>query len=360
MKVLFDSQIFDFQKYGGISIYFFQLMEEFQRRDIDFKFATERTFNENLLNFPEILNEDQSKIFGFRKFQYERIKKINKQYLRKEYCANRELIYHSTFYFDYLKEIPKKHPEVITIHDMIHEEFPKYFSNASKIIKLKKQKIEKCQHIICVSNYTKERLLSIYPEIPEQKLSVIHHGVYHTSISKKNANKVILYIGNRVQYKGFFEMVKDIESWLKDNPEWQLWCWGGGNFSVTEKKLFKKLELTKQIVLISPSQKSKIEVLSEAGLLILPSFVEGFGIPLIEALQSDCPVLVKDIPVFREIGKDFAIFFSDKKSLLNGLEVISKRDNNFLLNRFKELKKYYSLERMVDQTLNVYSRVRCT
>lgn len=48
----------------------------------------------------------------------------------------------------------------------------------------------------------------------------------------------------------------------------------------------------------------------EAGALVIPSYIEGFGLPLIEGAHWGCPVIASDIPVFREVGDDFANFFA--------------------------------------------------
>jgi alpha-1,2-rhamnosyltransferase len=48
---------------------------------------------------------------------------------------------------------------------------------------------------------------------------------------------------------------------------------------------------------------------AHARALVFPSYVEGFGLPLVEAMQRQLPVMASDIPVFREIGGDFVAYF---------------------------------------------------
>jgi glycosyltransferase involved in cell wall biosynthesis len=60
--------------------------------------------------------------------------------------------------------------------------------------------------------------------------------------------------------------------------------------------------------------------------LIAPSQAEGFGLPLIEAAQSNIPIIARDIPVFREVAKEFAYYFEDT----NEANVLSKAIKNWL------------------------------
>ncbi len=53
----------------------------------------------------------------------------------------------------------------------------------------------------------------------------------------------------------------------------------------------------------------KATLISEAHGLIMPSFAEGFGVPIIEALAANTPVLCSDIPVFREVAAELADYF---------------------------------------------------
>ncbi len=53
----------------------------------------------------------------------------------------------------------------------------------------------------------------------------------------------------------------------------------------------------------------KASLIAEAHGLIMPSFAEGFGVPIIEALAANTPVLCSDIPVFREVAGELADYF---------------------------------------------------
>jgi alpha-1,2-rhamnosyltransferase len=48
---------------------------------------------------------------------------------------------------------------------------------------------------------------------------------------------------------------------------------------------------------------------ANARALVFPSYVEGFGLPLVEAMQRGLPAMASDIPVFREIGGEFMAYF---------------------------------------------------
>jgi len=56
-------------------------------------------------------------------------------------------------------------------------------------------------------------------------------------------------------------------------------------------------------------EQEKATLIAEAHGLIMPSFAEGFGVPIIEALAANTPVLCSDIPVFREVAGELADYF---------------------------------------------------
>lgn len=79
-------------------------------------------------------------------------------------------------------------------------------------------------------------------------------------------------------------------------------------------------ELNKRLFMFNDlSDKSLEYAYSHAASLVFPSYVEGFGLPLVEAMQRGLPATGSDIPVFREIGGEFMAYFdlADPQTLAN-------------------------------------------
>jgi glycosyltransferase involved in cell wall biosynthesis len=84
------------------------------------------------------------------------------------------------------------------------------------------------------------------------------------------------------------------------------------------------------------SDEKLLELYSRVGATIAASFDEGFGLPIIESLSVKCPVIARNIPVFRELNSDNIHYFEDGfpsllevwENLLNGKIQWLDRDNS--------------------------------
>ncbi|MEO6919484.1 MAG: glycosyltransferase family 1 protein [Collimonas sp.] len=73
----------------------------------------------------------------------------------------------------------------------------------------------------------------------------------------------------------------------------------------------KHVELGRRLFMLNDLSDAELEYCySGAKALVFPSFVEGFGLPLVEAMQRGLPTMASDIPVFHEIGGDYTAYFS--------------------------------------------------
>ena len=213
MKILFDSQCFDMQKFGGISRYFCEIIKNFSRND---EYILPRTYSQNeYLKQSKLVNLVESSFPG-KKF----IDSLKNKFFLTGILRNREEsikalrnqdfdIFHPTYFNPYFLEYIGQKPFVITVHDMIHELYPEFFKDADKIIKNKKLLAEKAAKIIAVSNKTKEDLVNFYGSPFADKTEVVYHGSSLKTPDSARDNvdfktqfgRYFLYTGTRNIYK---------------------------------------------------------------------------------------------------------------------------------------------------------------
>jgi glycosyltransferase involved in cell wall biosynthesis len=98
------------------------------------------------------------------------------------------------------------------------------------------------------------------------------------------------------------------------------------------------------------------ELYNNAGAFVFPSRLEGFGIPVLEAQLNFCPLVASDIPVFREIAGDGAVYFSptDSADLLAAIDrAINERSTLQELGRANAFR--YSWEAAAVKMVNIYN-----
>ena len=330
MRVYYDYQILCSQVYGGISRCFYELISRLNEKD-SFEAVIKCTFSENRY-FEKLLKKKAFPHYHWR--IGELIKKVNKElavkYLREDYD-----IIHPTGYDPYIFDCKeKKHKVVVTIHDMIQEKFSDGYYEGSAIITQKKRQIYEADHIIAVSNNTKKDILNIYPDIPEDKITVIYHG--KSTLSDESPEyefmngiprRYILYVGQRYSYKNFNRFVEAMKPLLEDDPELNIVCAGGGGF--------KKNELEK----IKPNADRFIQktvddielayLYRNAICFVFPSLYEGFGLPILEAFNCGCPVLLSNTSSMPEIGGDAALYYDpyNAEDIMDKVSIAVKEEN---------------------------------
>ena len=112
----------------------------------------------------------------------------------------------------------------------------------------------------------------------------------------------------------------------------------GDKSSITFSK-YDLGQLPSNVIFLGRVDNSLIKILLQnAKALIYPSLYEGFGLPLMEAMCCKCPIICSDIPPFREICREAAIFFNptDYDEMFKSINKCIK--NDFLV---KENIKYY-------------------
>ncbi len=304
--IFFGPEIWATQDYGGISRYFHNLINGISE------------IRQNTFAFLPTIGAGSSK--SFPNTQMIRVDKLGGRSLMNTGLnrLSKEMrggIYHSTYYGTVNYKFWRKNGylNVVNVHDLINEKFP--IKKKVKIPKTnqKRRAIESADHIICISNTTKNELLRFY-EIPDHKVSVIYLGCdsfselenFHVVSDKKN---YLLYVGNRGWYKNFDRFIEaySYSSYLRNN--FNIVTFGGGQFTQSELRLFDTLKIRSKIKFMFGPDKTLVNLYSNAAALIYPSLDEGFGFPPLEAMSFGCPVIASNQGSIPEICKENVVYF---------------------------------------------------
>ena len=355
MKILLDPQIFNQQTYGGISRYYSEVFSILsKKKDVKIILPIYKSDNAyisktQLLVENRLLNSLYSILSAVKISTRSLRKKKSDKLLDKFFEENSYDLFVPTYYNPYFLNKINGKPFVLTVYDMIHELMPQYFENDPyNVVEFKSILIKKASKIIAVSNNTKKDILKFYPQIDPDKIEVIYHG---SSIKIEPNVKVdlppnyILYVGSRADYKNFKFLVKAITPLLKANPNLKLLAAGGGKFDDDEMKWIKSLNLNKQIVQKSFKENELGHFYQNAELFVFPSLYEGFGIPVLEAMASGCPIILTKHGSFPEIAGEAGIYFdsNSEEDLRDKIQMLlndKKLRAKFAKKGLEQVKKY--------------------
>lgn len=347
MKILYDHQIFSTQKYGGISRYFYEIM-----KDKDYILPLILNKNKYLQKGIDLFDDFRGKT---RLYKF-----INNIYTTYKLKNEKYDIFHPTYYDTYfLKNL--KSPFVLTIHDMIHEKFQEIMNPNDNTAYEKKLLASKAKRIIAVSEQTKKDIVEIL-NIDKDKIEVIYHGSDFDKIkedknfSNKLPKKYILFTGNRGGYKNFQNFTEALKDFLLKDDDLYLVCAGGGNFTSTELEIFDKMKINSKLLHFSCNDNQLKSLYKNAMFFIFPSLYEGFGIPLLEAMGSDTPILCSDTSCFPEIAQDSAIYFdpNDITDMKEKIKFALSSGLDFYIEKGRERFKYFSWDKARKETMEVY------
>jgi glycosyltransferase involved in cell wall biosynthesis len=275
--------------------------------------------------------------------------------------------------------LSKKQKNIITFHDITFSHFPYFYSLKRRLWHLfvnPKKLAQKNDFIITVSQATADDLISIY-NIPKDKIRVIYSGidenlkVCHDQIKLEQIrNKYnlpqnfILSLGSIEPRKNIVGLISAYEKLRCENKinnklviaGEAAWCY---------KKIFKaweKSEYKKDIIFpgfIEEEDKPCLYNLSK--LFVYPSFYEGFGFPVLEAMACNVPVITSFVSSLPEICNGAALLIDPyniddlAEGIYNGL--IDKDLREKLIEKGLKKVEEFKWEKCARETLKLFSRL---
>jgi len=362
MKIIYDSQIFAQQEFGGISRYICALASQMSRvPGVDVKIVAPLHINQYLKD------ANRAIVTGFHVRRLPKTARIIKA-MSAALCGSvsrmmRPDLVHETYYA--ARPLCRSNaPHVLTVYDLIEERFPDSFGADYPVAQLKKSAVNRADHIFCISENTRRDLCELH-SLPEERLTVTYLGYDALPQTGLQAQVLvgdapyILHVAGRRGYKNFDGLLRAYAAspWLSGN--FRLVCFGAGALSADERGLMAGLGLSAtQVIHVGGGDDRLAALYKGAAAFVYPSKYEGFGIPPLEAMSLDCPVICSNTSSIPEVVGESGEYFDpyEVDSIMSSIERVlqssARREELVCLGR--ERCKRFSWERCAQETLAVY------
>lgn len=276
--------------------------------------------------------------------------------------------------------VPKKTKIITIIHDISWNFFPEFikFSDLFFLRTLIPISLKRADKIIAVSEFTRDEIIQFY-KINPGKVECVYNSIgsefsaEEISEEKKRAvrkkynlpEKFILYVGT-LQPRKNVPMLVDAYAKIKEKlGDTKLVIVGNKKAHNYDEKIdgaVLKNKLENKIIFPGfIDEEDKVTVFQLAHCFVFPSFYEGFGVPILEAMSQNVPVLASDIPSLKEIGGEGALYFS-----VDSLDDFSKKLYDVCMDSIlrekltangKKRVSFFSWEKSSRQTLAIYEKL---
>ena len=163
--------------------------------------------------------------------------------------------------------------------------------------------------IVCISHDTAQALLK-HRSVDPALVSVVHTGNLLgmsrvTPAQLPLPERYLLFVGERTGRKGFYAAVEALAPLFTAEPDLHLVCTGA--LRATEVDYLHRLGIRDRVIAVPADDAALVRLYLNAVCLVYPSLYEGFGLPVIEAMQLGCPVITTRCGALAEIAGDAAL-----------------------------------------------------
>ncbi|MDR0743252.1 MAG: glycosyltransferase family 4 protein [Tannerella sp.] len=264
---------------------------------------------------------------------------------------------------------------VVTIHDLIFLRYPEYYKPIDRFIyKLKfKAACQQADKIIAVSECTKRDIVSFF-HIPEEKITVVYQGChpdFSIKVSEEKKSEIIskyslplrfiLFVGSIEARKNLLLTVKALKGISEDI---HLVAIGKSTpyQSVVEQYAEKSGIKSRLHILNNVPFEDLPALYQSAAIFVYPSFFEGFGIPVIEALSSEIPVIAATGSCLEEAGGPGSIYVdpNDTAELSERImEIVNNQElTNNMIESGKEYVQRFSEDAISAEIMNIFNNLK--
>jgi Glycosyltransferase len=265
---------------------------------------------------------------------------------------------------------PKRGATVLTIHDVRGLSDDNGRVNRALFSTVLRQALSRADHVVTVSQAMREEILDFYAHTP---VSVVYNGLDVAPFAEVTSADVdamltrhdlprefVLAVGHfeaRKNYPRLIEAMGLLRDRGLDCPLVVVGNDSGEGASLARQ--INRLGLSGRVRLLTGLTDHEVRCAYFASrLFVFPSTYEGFGIPILEAMAAGCPMVLSDLPVFREITEDQAIYFPPKdvammaEAIAVGLTSTAVRDRSVQLGSLRLAD--FNFERLAESMSGLY------
>lgn len=249
----------------------------------------------------------------------------------------------------------RKFKLVLTVHDLIPFEFKTWrpslsglfwgiFYSSGFFLKLL---LKNADLIVAVSQTTAAEL----SKLTKKRIEVVYNAPELQTVDQTEPHKQLIYVGRFEAYKNVETLIKAINKL----PEYRLVLVG----PIDGKRKKQLTDEGKRLEFTGAIREDELAArLKQSAALVTASQAEGFGIPVINAMQSGVPVICSDIPIFREVAGDCALYFDpdSAESLVAGVRKLeSQPERDRIINCGKKNVERFSWQASAAKLLSLLS-----
>ncbi|WP_445776047.1 glycosyltransferase family 4 protein [Shewanella sp.] len=282
--------------------------------------------------------------------------------LKNLFCLNHILKDCSFYFMPALSVTPifSKVKKLVVVHDLCPIALRQFFGLPTAFFYwcILGGQILFSKKIVCISEFTKKQLLFYFSGFFKSRITVIYNGLSErfsadNSVSEKNNDLIkpyFLCVGNIKPHKNIINLVNFFVSSSQFGKSHRLVVVGksdgfrtgielpaNSNESVVFTGFVSDLELT--------------ELYKNADAYLFPSLYEGFGLPILEAMSFQLPILASNIPVFKEIADEYVTYFNpfDFNDFDSKLSELLKNK----VNDYSGVLSFFTWDRCVEQIADI-------
>jgi len=281
-----------------------------------------------------------------------------------------DIIHSNNFRFPY-GTMAKK---IVTIYDICFFEYPEYTTEANRLFCYQGtfDAMLQADKIIAISQYTKKRLLHFFPNTDEKKIEVVYCGNRSTLLlEQKNQgildkydlkeNDYFLSVGTIEPRKNYHALLSAFAEYRKKAKHYKKLCIAGGYGWLEEnfKEKIADLGLVDDVVVTGyVSDEELANLYRYCYTFIYPSWYEGFGLPVLEAMNFGKPVIASNVTSIPEITGKSAILINPHQPDEITVGMWRLEDDLALFNKLadegKERASLFSWDKAAKETIKIY------